>query len=311
MKVLITGVAGFIGSNLAERLLKKGYEVIGVDNYITGQERNVQILSTYPGFKFLNHDVINPLKVEDSLDWVMHFASPASPPKYLNNPIETLRVNSEGTYHLLELARAKSAQFFFASTSEVYGDPEVHPQPEIYWGKVNPNGPRSVYDEAKRYGEAVTMAYHRFYKAPIRIIRIFNTYGPHMSLDDGRVVTNFINQCLSGKKITIYGDGKQTRSFQYIDDLVDGIIRLMGVEYFEPINLGNSEEYTMLQLAEMIRGFFSDAAGIEFSPLPQDDPKQRKPDNSLARQLLNWEPRVSVQEGLLKTITYFRQLMSS
>jgi nucleoside-diphosphate-sugar epimerase len=306
MKVLITGAAGFIGSNLADRLLKTGHEVIGADNFITGQERNIQLLSTYPRFKFLNHDVINPLEIESSLDWVMHFASPASPPKYLKYPMETLRVNSEGTYHLLELAKQKNAQFFFASTSEVYGDPEVHPQPETYWGKVNPNGPRSVYDEAKRYTEALIMAYHRSFQLPVRIIRIFNTYGPNMDIDDGRVVTNFIKQALTGDNITIYGDGKQTRSFQYIDDLINGILRLMEVNYFYPVNMGNDQEYTVMELAEMIKELIGMVNGIRYLPLPQDDPKQRKPDNSLARKLLNWQPEIPIREGLKKTIDYFR-----
>jgi dTDP-glucose 4,6-dehydratase len=306
MRILLTGAAGFVGSHLAERLLKEGHQVLGVDNFCTGQSRNLERLQAHPGFSFLRADVTRPLEVEGPLDWVFHFASPASPPRYLKLPIETLLVNAEGTRHLLDLALGKGARFFLASTSEVYGDPLVHPQPEGYWGHVNPIGPRSVYDEAKRYAEALTLAYHRTHEMPVRIVRIFNTYGPAMDPDDGRVVSNFITQALRGEALTVYGDGSQTRSFQYVDDLVEGIVRLMGVDYSEPVNLGNPEEYTMLELAELVRELTGSKAGLEFRPLPQDDPKQRRPDIRLARELLGWEPRVPVREGLRRTIAYFK-----
>jgi dTDP-glucose 4,6-dehydratase len=307
MRILLTGAAGFVGSHLAERLLKEGHQVLGVDNFCTGQFRNLERLQAHPGFAFLRADVTRPLEVAGPLDWVLHFASPASPPRYLKLPIETLLVNAEGTRHLLDLARARGAAFFLASTSEVYGDPLVHPQPEGYWGHVNPIGPRSVYDEAKRYAEALTLAYHRTHELPVRIVRIFNTYGPAMDPDDGRVVSNFITQALRGEALTVYGDGSQTRSFQYVDDLVEGIVRLMGVDYSEPVNLGNPEEFTMLELAELVRELTGSKAGLEFRPLPQDDPKQRRPDIRLARELLGWEPRVPVREGLRRTITYFKE----
>jgi len=306
MRILLTGAAGFVGSHLAERLLKEGHQVLGVDNFCTGHPRNLERLQAHPGFSFLRADVTRPLEVEGPLDWVFHFASPASPPRYLKLPIETLLVNAEGTRHLLDLALGKGARFFLASTSEVYGDPLVHPQPEGYWGHVNPIGPRSVYDEAKRYAEALTLAYHRTHELPVRIVRIFNTYGPAMDPDDGRVVSNFITQALRGEALTVYGDGSQTRSFQYVDDLVEGIVRLMGVDYSEPVNLGNPEEFTMLELAELVRELTGSKAGLEFRPLPQDDPKQRRPDIRLARELLGWEPRVPVREGLRRTIAYFK-----
>src|SRR5262249_77288 len=247
-----------------------------------------------------------PLDVSGDVDWVMHFACPASPPKYLAYPIETLRVSSEGTYHLLELARRKKAQFFLASTSEVYGDPNVHPQPETYWGHVNSIGERRVYDEGKRYGEAITWAYRRDLEVPIRIIRIFNTYGPKMQPEDGRVVTNFIVHALRGEPLVLYGDGSQTRSFQYVDDLVEGITRLMGVEYFGPVNLGNPDEYQIRQFAEIVRELVPTARPLVFGPLPADDPKQRKPDISLAKRLLDWQPRVPLLTGLSETTAYFR-----
>jgi nucleoside-diphosphate-sugar epimerase len=308
MRALVTGAAGFVGSHLSERLLKDGFEVVGVDNFITGQHRNLEPLRAYPGFSFLEADVIQPIPLEGNFDWVLHFASPASPPKYLKKPLETMLVNSEGSRHLLELCRAKNAAFFFASTSEVYGDPLVHPQPESYWGHVNSVGPRSIYDEAKRYAETLTMAYHQTYGVSTRIIRIFNTYGPRMDALDGRVVTNFINQALSGKPLTIYGEGQQTRSFQFVDDLIEGIRRLMNTEYHLPINLGNPEEYTMLELAKLIQELSGTKLELEFEDLPVDDPKQRKPDIKRARELLNWEPRVSVRDGLNQTIEYFKQL---
>jgi dTDP-glucose 4,6-dehydratase len=311
MKILLTGAAGFIGSHLTDRLLSEGHQVIGVDNCCTGRLENLAHLKNNPSFRFIRQDASLPLQIEEPLDWVMHFASPASPPKYLAMPVETLRINSEGTLHLLELAQNKNAKFFLASTSEVYGDPLVHPQPESYWGHVNPIGPRSVYDEAKRYAEALTGAYHRKYGLPIRIIRIFNTYGPRMDPEDGRVVTNFINQALRGKPLTVYGDGGQTRSFQYVDDLIEGICRLMEVEYFEPVNLGNQEEFSMLELAQIIQKATMSTSKIEYAPLPQDDPKQRKPDIARAKKLLNWSPKISAMDGLAKTIQYFQTLQGN
>lgn len=310
MRVLLTGAAGFLGSHLAERLLKEGCEVIGVDNLSTGQRRNLDRLVAYPGFRFLQVDVARPLEVEGPLDWVLHFASPASPPRYLKLPIPTLLVNAEGTRHLLDLALKKGARFFLASTSEVYGDPLVHPQPESYWGNVNPVGPRAVYDEGKRYAEALVTAYHTHFGLPVRIVRIFNTYGPYMDPEDGRVVTNFITQALKGEPLTVYGDGSQTRSFCYVDDLVEGIVRLMEVDYAGPVNLGNPEEYTVLELARLVKEITHSPSEIVFKPLPQDDPKQRRPDISLAKRLLGWEPRVPVREGLLRTITYFREVVA-
>ncbi|MBF2098741.1 MAG: SDR family oxidoreductase [Gloeomargaritaceae cyanobacterium C42_A2020_066] len=307
MRILLTGAAGFIGSHLTDRLLAAGHAVIGVDNTVTGSRENLAHLEDQPDFTYLHHDVTYPLDLDEPLDWVLHFASPASPPKYLALPVETLRVNAEGSYHLLELARAKGAQFFLASTSEVYGDPLVHPQPESYWGHVNPAGPRSVYDEAKRYAEAMTAAYYRTFGLPIRMIRIFNTYGPRMDAYDGRVVTNFINQALAGRPLTVYGEGSQTRSFQYVDDLVTGIVRLMDVPYHGPVNLGNPEEYTVLQLAQLIREMTASSSEIVFEPLPQDDPKQRRPDITLAQELLGWQPGVPVREGLARTIDYFQK----
>lgn len=311
MRILLTGAAGFIGSNLVARFLKDGHEVIGVDNFLTGHRRNLAEFMDHPRFTFIEHDVIYPLSINGPLDWVMHFASPASPPKYLKYPIETMRVNSEGTYHLLELARTKGAKFFLASTSEVYGDPQVHPQPESYWGNVNPVGPRSVYDEAKRYAEALTMAYHRKWGLSIRIARIFNTYGPGMDLEDGRVVTNFIRQALLGQPLTVYGDGRQTRSFQYINDLVEGLIRLMAVEFYDPVNLGNPEEYEIGQLA----GLILDITGIDtemiHEPLPENDPRRRRPDISLGSKLLGWRPHVKLSEGIAQVLDHLRNRMPS
>jgi nucleoside-diphosphate-sugar epimerase len=307
LRILLTGAAGFIGSNLATRLLADGHQVLGVDNFVTGRRRNVAHLDGRPHFQLREHDVIEPLDVDGPLDWILHFASPASPPKYLAAGIETLRVNSEGTHQLLELARLKKAAFFLASTSEVYGDPLVHPQTEQYWGNVNPIGPRSVYDEAKRFAEAMTVAHHGRHGTPVRIVRIFNTYGPRMDPYDGRVVTNFIRQALSGENLTAYGHGEQTRSFQYVDDLVDGIVRLITVDYQLPVNLGNPDEYTILQLAHMILELTGSSSTIVFEPLPQDDPRQRRPDISLARRLLGWEPHVPVGDGLARTIEAMRE----
>ena len=309
MRILITGVAGFLGSHLAERLLQEGHEVLGVDNLSTGQARNYRRLLRYPGFRFLEADVVRPLQVEGSLDWVMHFASPASPPRYLKLPIETLLVNAEGTRHLLDLAREKGARFFLASTSEVYGDPQVHPQPESYWGNVNPIGPRSIYDEGKRYAEALTLAYHRAHGLPVRIVRIFNTYGPHMDPEDGRVVSTFIVKALKGEPIPVFGDGSQTRSFCYVDDLMEGIRRLMEVDYPYPVNLGNPEEYRVLELAQIVKELTGSPFPIVFHSLPQDDPKQRQPDISLAKKLLNWHPLVSVQEGIIRSLSYFKEVV--
>lgn len=307
MRILLTGAAGFVGSHLADRLLRDGHTVVGVDNLSTGRRQNVAHLAQEQRFQLVEWDVVQPLALDGPLDWVYHFASPASPPRYLAEPLATLRVNSEGTFHLLELAKRTGAGFFLASTSEVYGDPEVHPQPETYWGRVNSIGPRSVYDEAKRYAEAMTCSYQREFGLNTRLIRIFNTYGPRMDPEDGRVVSNFIMQALRGEALTVYGSGEQTRSFQYVDDLVEGIVRLTGVEYHGPVNLGNPEEYTMLQLAELVQELTGSSAGIELRPLPQDDPRQRRPDNSLAKRLLDWQPRVPVREGLQRTIDYFRQ----
>ncbi len=309
MRVLVTGAAGFIGSTLTDRLLAAGHHVIGVDNCITGGPHNVAHLWDNSRFRLLVCDVTLPLHVEGPLDWVLHFASPASPPKYLAHPIETLRANSEGTYHLLELARRTGANFLLASSCEVYGDPETHPQPEAYWGNVNPNGCRSVYDEAKRYAEALTMAYDRMHLANTRIIRIFNTYGPRMDPADGRVVTNFMTQALRGEPLTVYGDGSQTRSFRYIDDLVEGIMRLMWVELHGPVNLGNPEEYSVLALAYLVKEITQSPSPIVFKPLPQDDPKQRRPDISRAKELLHWKPKVPVREGLTRTVDYRREAL--
>lgn len=306
MRVLLTGAAGFLGSHLAERLLSEGHEVVGVDNLSTGQRRNLDRLQKYAGFSFVKADVAQPLVVEGGLDWVLHFASPASPPRYLQLPLETLRVNAEGTRHLLDLALAKGARFFLASTSEVYGDPLVHPQPEGYWGNVNPIGPRSIYDEGKRYAEALTVAYHRKHGLPVRIVRIFNTYGPYMDPKDGRVISNFIVQALKGEPLTVYGDGSQTRSFCYVGDLVEGIRRLMEADYPYPVNLGNPEEYQVLELARLVKELTGSPSEIVFQPLPQDDPRRRCPDITLAKRLLGWEPRVPVREGLLRTITHFK-----
>lgn len=306
MRVLLTGAAGFIGSHLGSRLLGDGHELVGIDNFITGSRENLADKANHPRFTFVEHDAIDPIDVSGDVDWVMHFACPASPPKYLANPIETLRVSSEGTYHLLELARRKNAQFFLASTSEVYGDPNVHPQPETYWGHVNSVGERSVYDEGKRYAEAITAAYHRKHELPTRIIRIFNTYGPKMQPEDGRVVTNFIVRALHGQPLVLYGDGSQTRSFQYVDDLVEGIVRLMRTDYYGPVNLGNPDEYKISQFAEIIRELVPGAGPVAYGKLPEDDPKQRKPDITLAKQLLAWEPSVPLRTGISRTIDYFR-----
>lgn len=306
MKILITGAAGFIGCNLAQRLLEEGYEVIGVDNFLTGSKSNIEHLNQYPEFKFVEWDVIKPIDfITGNLDWVLHFASPASPPKYLEIPIETLRVNSEGTMHLLELCKNKNAQFFYSSTSEVYGDPLISPQPEEYWGNVNSFGERSCYDEAKRYAEAMIYAMHKKYNISIRLIRIFNTYGPRMDLNDGRVITNFIKEILEDNPITIYGEGKQTRSFMYIDDLIEGILRLMRVDYQMPVNLGNQEEYKIIELVDIFSKITGKNLSMKYMPLPKDDPRRRNPNIAVARKVLNWNPTINIQQGLIKTLEYF------
>jgi len=306
---LITGGAGFLGSHLCDRLIAEGHRVICVDNFLTGRRENILHLLNANSFIFIEHDIIHPLKIESDLDYVLHFASPASPKDYMKYAIETMKAGAFGTYNMLELAKQKGSVFLLASTSEVYGDPQIHPQSENYWGYVNPIGPRSVYDEAKRYAEALTMAYHREYGLNVKIVRIFNTYGPRMKVDDGRVISNFIVQALKGEPITVYGDGSQTRSFCYVDDLVEGILRLMQTNYIGVVNLGNPEEYTVLQLAEIIKELTGSSSQIVFHPLPQDDPKRRQPDISLAKNLLNWEPQVSLREGLKRTIAYFRNVV--
>jgi dTDP-glucose 4,6-dehydratase len=309
MRILITGVAGFLGSHLADRVLAEGHRVVGVDNFITGSPRNIEHLRDRDEFSFIEYDVSRPLYVAETVDGVLHFASPASPVDYLELPIQTLKVGSLGTHNMLGLAKEKKARFLLASTSEVYGDPKVHPQPESYWGHVNPVGPRGVYDEAKRFAEAMTMAYHRAHGVDTRIVRIFNTYGPHMRPGDGRVVSNFIVQALRGDPITIYGDGSQTRSFCYVDDLMDGIYRLFQSDYVEPVNIGNPNEFTIRELADAVLDETGSASKIETLPLPEDDPKVRQPDISLARKVLGWEPKVELREGLRRTIPWFRQLV--
>ncbi len=308
MRVLITGAAGFLGSHLCERFMRDGHEVVGMDNFITGHPDNIAHLFGDRSFHFVQHDVTNFMYVEGELDGVLHFASPASPVDYLEQPIPTLKVGSLGTHKALGLAKAKGARFLLASTSEVYGDPEVHPQPESYWGNVNPVGPRGVYDEAKRFAEAMTMAYHRFHGVETRIVRIFNTYGPRMRPGDGRVVSNFIVQALRGEPLSIYGDGSQTRSFCYVDDLVEGIFRLFFSDRAEPTNIGNPNEFTVRQLAETVLRLVGSDAPLDERPLPQDDPKVRRPDITVAREVLGWEPRVQLEEGLRLTIPHFRRL---
>jgi dTDP-glucose 4,6-dehydratase len=306
VRVLITGAAGFLGSHLTDRFLADGHEVIGVDNFITGSPDNVAHLLGHPGLRFIQHDVTNYTYVEGALDGVLHFASPASPIDYLELPIQTLKVGSLGTHKALGLAKAKGARFLLASTSEVYGDPQVHPQPETYWGHVNPVGPRGVYDEAKRFAEAMTMAYHRYHKVDTRIVRIFNTYGPRMRARDGRVVSNFVVQALQGEPLTLYGDGSQTRSFCYVSDLIEGIYRLFASDRADPTNIGNPHEFTVRQLAELVLRLTGSRSPIVARPLPTDDPKVRRPDITVARSVLGWEPSVSLEEGLQRTIAYFR-----
>ncbi|MGQ9491129.1 MAG: UDP-glucuronic acid decarboxylase family protein [Anaerolineae bacterium] len=306
MRILITGGAGFIGSHLCDRLLADGHDVIAMDNLITGSTDNIAHLAGHERFKFIRHDVTNYIYVPGHLDAVMHLASPASPVDFDRIPIQILKVGSLGTHNTLGLALAKGARFLLASTSEVYGDPQVHPQPESYWGNVNPIGIRGVYDEAKRFAEALTMAYHRIHGVDTRIIRIFNTYGPRMRLDDGRVVPNFIGQALRGEPLTVYGDGSQTRSFCYVSDLVDGMVRLLLSDEVMPVNVGNPTEMPIRAFAETINRLTGNRGGIVYKPLPADDPKQRRPDITRARTILGWEPVVGLEEGLARTIAYFR-----
>lgn len=309
MHVVITGGAGFIGSHLSERFLAEGYHVTAIDNFITGADRNIAHLKKDSRFAFQEQDVSQPISIEGPVDVVLHFASPASPVDYLKYPIQTLKVGSLGTHNALGLAKAKNSKFLIASTSEVYGDPQVHPQREDYWGHVNPIGIRGVYDEAKRFAEAMTMAYHRSHRVDTRIIRIFNTYGPRMRLDDGRVLPNFMGQALRGEPLTVYGDGSQTRSFCYVDDLVEGIWRLLKVDHHDPVNLGNPAEITILEFAEEIMKLVGEKCEIIYRPLPADDPKVRKPDISKAKALLGWEPKVDRGDGLARTLKYFQSLV--
>jgi dTDP-glucose 4,6-dehydratase len=311
MRVLITGAAGFLGSHLADRFLAEGHAVVGLDNFVTGHPDNIAHLMGRSDFEFLRHNISTYTFVAGPLDGVLHFASPASPVDYLEHPIPTLKVGALGTHNALGLAKAKGARFFLASTSEVYGDPLVHPQTESYWGNVNPIGPRGVYDEAKRYAEAMTMAYHRFHGIDTRIVRIFNTYGPRMRPRDGRVVSNFIVQALTGEPITIYGNGSQTRSFCYVDDDVEGIYRLFMRGDAEPTNIGNPDEYTVKQLAEIVVELTGTKSPIVYRDLPEDDPKVRRPDITRACGLLGWTPKVPVREGVAKTIEYFRGLIGA
>jgi dTDP-glucose 4,6-dehydratase len=308
-RALITGGAGFLGSHLCDLFLARGHEVICVDNFITGNPANVAHLFGRDGFSFIKHDVTNYIHVEGPVDYVLHFASPASPIDYLEKPIQTLKVGSLGTHKTLGVAKNKNARYLIASTSEVYGDPLVHPQREDYWGNVNPVGPRGVYDEAKRFAEAMTMAYHRFHGVDTRIVRIFNTYGERMRVNDGRVVPAFISQALRNEPLTVFGDGSQTRSFCYVSDLIDGIYRLLMSNETQPTNIGNPSEMTVLQFAEEIKRLTGTSAPIEFRPLPEDDPKIRRPDITKARTLLQWEPAVPLATGLSRTIDYFRKVL--
>lgn len=309
-RVLITGAAGFLGSHLCDRFIKEGCRVIGMDNLITGDLKNIEHLMKLENFEFYHHDVSKFVFVPGELDYILHFASPASPIDYLKIPIQTLKVSSLGTHNLLGLARVKKARILVASTSEVYGDPTVHPQQETYWGNVNPIGPRGVYDEAKRFMEAMTMAYHTYHGVETRIVRIFNTYGPRMRLNDGRVLPAFIGQALRGEDLTIFGDGSQTRSFCYVDDLVEGIYRLLMSDYAGPVNVGNPQEITIKDFAEEIIKLTGTKQKVVYHELPVDDPKQRQPDITLARQILKWEPKIDRAEGLKRTYAYFRTLSS-
>lgn len=318
MRILITGAAGFLGSHLCEYLLAEGHEVVGMDNFVTGNPQNLAHLANHPGFSFIRHDVSDFIFVPGKVDAVLHFASPASPNPnspygYVNLPIQTMKAGALGTHNTLGVARAHGARFLLASTSEIYGDPLEHPQTESYWGHVDPNGPRSVYDEAKRFAEALTMAYHRFHGIDTRIVRIFNTYGPRMHVDDGRVVPNFVQQALKREPLTIYGDGQQTRSFCYVDDLVDGIVRLLHSDVHEPVNIGNPVETTILEFAQTINRLAGNTAGVEYRlrDRGQGDPQRRRPDITRARTLLGWEPKVDLEEGIRRTLPYFRQKLEA
>lgn len=309
MKIIVAGGAGFIGSHLCDRLLADGHEVIAIDNFVTGSATNLDHLRDNPALTFIQHDLTEPLPDLPAADQIYHMASPASPPVYQRYPIETMRVNAEGSRYLLEYALEHGARFLYGSTSEVYGDPIEHPQRETYRGNVSTTGPRSMYDEAKRYGEALAMAFHRSHGVEVRIARIFNTYGPRMDPDDGRVVTNFVTQALRNEPISVYGDGTQTRSFQYVSDLVEGLVRLMNSDYCGPVNLGNPEEYTMLELAKLVQDLTDSPSEIVYKPLPEDDPRQRRPDISLAKQVLDWQPTVPVRTGIARTIEYLRTVI--
>jgi len=311
MRVLVTGGAGFIGSHLCEYFLEKGWDVVAMDDFVTGSRSNLAGLASRVGFALVEHDVTEYIRIDGPLDWVLHFASPASPVDYLELPIQTLKVGALGTHNALGVAKAKGARFLLASTSEVYGDPLVHPQTEDYWGHVNPVGPRGVYDEAKRFGEAITMAYHRSHRIDTRIVRIFNTFGPRMRLNDGRAIPAFMGQALRGAPVTVFGDGGQTRSFQYITDLIDGLWRLMQAPVNNPVNIGNPQEMTLLELAKRIIRLTGSRSEIVFRPLPVDDPKVRQPDITQARSRLGWEPRVDTDEGLRRTVDWFREALRS
>jgi dTDP-glucose 4,6-dehydratase len=307
-RILITGAAGFLGSHLCDRFIKEGYHVIAMDNLITGDLRNIQHLFKLEQFEFYHHDVSKFIHISGRLDYILHFASPASPIDYLKIPIQTLKVGALGTHNCLGLALAKNARILVASTSEVYGDPQVHPQPEEYWGNVNPVGPRGVYDEAKRFMESITMAYHSFHKVDTRIVRIFNTYGPRMRLNDGRALPAFIGQALRGEDLTVFGDGSQTRSFCFVDDLIEGIYRLLLSDYHLPVNIGNPDEISLLDFAKEVLALTGNKAKIIFKPLPVDDPKQREPDITKAKGILGWEPKITRKEGLMITYEYFKSL---
>ena len=310
MRVVVAGAAGFLGSHLCDRLVERGDEVVGIDNLLTGRLENLEGLFRSERFTFQHHNVSDYVHVPGPVDAVLHFASPASPADFARMPIQILKVGSLGTHHLLGLAKDKGARFLLASTSEVYGDPQVHPQPETYWGHVNPVGPRGVYDEAKRFAEAMTMAYHRFHGVDVRIARIFNTFGPRMRPDDGRAVSNFLVQALQGKPLTVFGDGSQTRSFCYVDDEVRGFLGLLEADHAGPVNVGNPAEYTILQLAELAVEVTGSRSDIVFEPLPVDDPARRRPDISLARSLFGWEPEVDLRDGLARTADYFREALA-